>query len=85
MEINKGHTGFNVWHKVGKQAGDTDSTKNACNRCEYEHETHHHASKVDAGGSVEDDEDVCVGQVLEAVIQAKREKEDKELKVKVER
>lgn len=41
--------------------------------------------EVDAGHTIHDDEDVCIGQLGEAVVQADREHEDQHLQIEVER
>ena len=51
---------------------------------EYKHETDHDTSKVNGGDPIHDEEDICIGEILKAVIKSDGECEDEKLKIEIE-
>ncbi len=78
-------TRLNILHVRDKNWADSDAGEDAHYRRQNEHQTDHDTSEVDAGHAVHDDEDVLLGQVLEAVVNADGEHCHEELQIEIER
>lgn len=68
----------------GKNGRDANTRQYAHDRSKDQHQTNHDTSKVDAGHSIQDDEDIGIGQFGEAVIEPDGKHEDEELEIEVE-
>ena len=74
-----------VLHVGGENSGHTDAGQDAGNWSQDQHETDHDTGEVHAGHTVQDDEDVGIGQSTEAVVETDGEHERQKLQIKVER
>mmetsp|Transcript_1944 Transcript_1944/g.6985 ORF Transcript_1944/g.6985 Transcript_1944/m.6985 type:complete len:339 (-) Transcript_1944:665-1681(-) len=72
-------------HIGGHSVRKADGSHDAGDRGQHEDETDHNSRKVHRSDSIEDEEDVSVRQVLEAVVQACREEEHQRVEVEKER
>jgi len=61
---------LDVLHVGDEDGADSDAGQDAHDRRQDKHQTNHHASEVNARHAVEDNENIGVGQVLEAVVDA---------------